>query len=270
MIDYYYKNKKNLFFCFFVSVIVVSYGFVFWDYDSNDSVNKITESAGKVRVGDSALTNLEYAAMIKQDGWPVEKLNTAADANYLSDTEKNVVLAHNLIRHDPVKYADLYVAEYKKFYSGKELRHPGVEYVILTNEGVLPAKELYSELQSTEPLPLFYVSEKLSAAAKNHAVHQSRTGEIGHGGQGGLQARIEREGEWKYTIGENITYGRWSGHSAVLGLMVDDGVPGRGHRINILNEDFRVLGVASESHPVYQGDVYVIKYAGDFEDVEID
>ncbi len=267
---YYYKNRNILFFCLFILVIVLSYGFVLGVYGSNNSVNQINEPARDVRAGDSGLTNQEYAERLKQDGWPAEKLNTAAGANYLSDTEKNVVLVHNLIRHDPVKYADLYVAEHKKFYSGKELRHPGVEYIILTHEGVLPAEELYSELQSTEPLPLFYVSEKLSAAASSHAEYQSRTGETGHGGQGGLQARIEREGEWKYTIGENITYGRWSGHSAVLGLMVDDGVPGRGHRINILNEDFRVLGVASESHPVYQGDVYVIKYAGDFEDVEID
>lgn len=215
-------------------------------------------------------SNRQYVEILQQDGWPTEKLNTGVNADYLSDIEKNMILAHNLIRFDPEKYANLYVTEYFDYYQGKEFHYPGLDMIMLTQEGIMPARELYRELQRSEPLPLLIPSQKLSKAARSHAQDQSQTGRTGHGGQGGMRARIEREGEWEHTIGENIAYGNWSGHNATLGLMIDDGVPDRGHRINILNENFKVLGVAHSSHPKFEGGVYVIKYAGGFEDVETD
>jgi hypothetical protein len=47
-----------------------------------------------------------------------------------------MVLAHNLIRHDPVKYADLYVTEYMNYFQGKEFHYPGSDVIMLTKEGV--------------------------------------------------------------------------------------------------------------------------------------
>ena len=227
-------------------------------------------TVSSVAAADAGLSNREYAARLREDGWPVELLNTAANSPYLSDIEKNMVLAHNLIRYNPTKYARLYVAEYKKYFRGLEFHYPGMDVIILTNEGIKPVVELYNELKKSEPLPLFYPSQRLSRAASSHAEYQSRNGEIGHGGQGGVRARIEREGDWERVIGENIAYGNWSGHDAVLGLMIDDGVPDRGHRANILKKEFRVLGLAHRSHPRFDGGVYVIKYAGGFEDVKLD
>jgi hypothetical protein len=219
---------------------------------------------------DPGLSNREYASRLQKDGWPVERLNTAATANYLTDNEKNMILAHNLIRHDPVKYADLYVAEYFNYFQGREFHYPGSDVIMLTNEGIRPVRELYNELKKAKPLPLMYPSRKLTRAAVSHAEYQSRNGQMGHEGQGGMRARIEREGKWEKLIGENIAYGNWSAHDAILGLMIDDGVPGRGHRVNIMTGEFRVLGVAHRSHPSFEGGVYVIKYAGGFDDVNLD
>ncbi len=239
------------------------------------SCNTLTESpapkatVSSVGVADEGISNREYASRLQQDGWPVEKLNTAATARYLSDTEKNMVLAHNLIRYNPSKFAELYVSEYISYYQDKHFHYPGRNEIILTHEGVKPARELYRELLRAKPLPLFYPSEKLSRAAKSHANYQSRTGQMGHEGQGGMRARIEREGKWETLIGENLAYGSWSGHDAVIGLMIDDGVPGRGHRVNILTPEFRVVGLGQAPHPEFPGGVYVIKYAGGFEDVKL-
>lgn len=228
------------------------------------------KTSSSTRAADPGISNREYAQRLLLDGWPVELLNTASDANYLSDLEKNMILAHNLIRFDPPKYAQLYVAEYKEYFKGLEFHYPGSEVIILTREGVRPVRELYNELRKAKPLPLIVPSEKLSRAARSHARYQSRTGELGHDGQGGMRARIEREGTWQRLIGENIAYGSSSSHDAILGLMIDDGVPNRGHRINILTEAFRVAGVAHAPHPTFEGGVFVIKYAGGFEDVSLD
>ncbi len=211
------------------------------------------------------MSNNDYVDRLKDDGWPVDSLNTAATASYLSDEEKNMILAMNLIRYNPSRYAELYVQEAIGYYRGMEFHYPGLGYTLRTREGVAPARELYQELKQASPCPIFYPCKGLSKAARSHANYQSRNGQTGHEGQGGTRARIERQGIWIERIAENITYGHSSAHLAVLGLMIDDGVPDRGHRKNMLNEVISVAGVAWATHPRYQGGVYVIKHAGGFE-----
>lgn len=36
-------------------------------------------------------------------------------------------------------------------------------------------------------------------------------------------------------MGENLDFGNWSAVEIVIALLVDDGVPSRGHRANILS-----------------------------------
>lgn len=211
-------------------------------------------------------SNAAYSGLLREAGWPVDILNTGAGATWLSDEEKNLVLAMNLIRHDPGKYADMFVAPAIAYYRGMEYRFPDRQEVLMTREGVAPARELYRELKASPSLPLFYPSEGMSRAAASHASEQSRSGRIGHAGQGGMRARIEREGRWSGLIAENIAYNSPSAHEAILGLMIDDGVPDRGHRVNMLNKDLKHVGVAWATHPRFTGGVYVVKYAEEFRD----
>jgi len=76
---------------------------------------------------------------------------------------------------------------------------------------------------------------------------------------------MKRHGKWLRTMGENIAYGPKSGRDIVASLLIDDGVPGRGHRHNIMNEKFGVVGIKIEKHPKY-GFVCVMDFAGDFTD----
>ncbi len=207
-------------------------------------------------------TNTGYARALERDGWPVNKLNTARQAGYLTDEEKNLVLAMNLIRHDPPRYARLYVYPQLQHFEGNILHIPG-KVPLRTQEGASAVRELYDELLETKPAPLFEPSEGLSRASADHAAYMKRTGSTDHEGQGGIPARASRHGRWVGSLAENLQWGTTNAHDAIMSLMVDDGIPSRGHRVNILNPEYTKVGVAIDEHPQWKLS-YVIKYAADF------
>jgi uncharacterized protein YkwD len=182
---------------------------------------------------------------------------------YLSGVENEVISEMNLARSNPAQYAK-HLEELKQFYSGNLLKLPG-QVPVLTREGVKAVKEAILYLKSAAALPELRASEGLSKAAKDHVIDQSRSGKTGHTGQDGSQPhqRMERYGSWQGISGENIAYGDHNARMIVMQLIIDDGVPDRGHRENIFNSRFRVAGVAIGSHPVYQT-ICVITYAGDY------
>jgi uncharacterized protein YkwD len=57
-------------------------------------------------------------------------------------------------------------------------------------------------------------------------------------------------GSW--TLGENIAYGGATGRDIICMLLIDDGVPSRGHRDNIMNRAFTQAGVACGTHSRYR------------------
>ncbi len=221
--------------------------------------------ASRLRVGDPGLNNREYVARLKADGWPADSLNTAVDIDFLDDDEKNLVLAHNLVRSDPERFARLYVTEYISYFREREFHYPDIEPILLTMEGKDPAVELYYDLIRWEGAGLLFPSKGLSQAAASHVRYISELGIRGHGGQGGLRARIERFGTWERKIAENISYGNFSAHDAILYMLIDDQVFERSHRKIIMDPDFYYIGVAKDIHPRYPtGYTYVINYAHTF------
>ena len=50
---------------------------------------------------------------------------------------------------------------------------------------------------------------------------------------------------------------------AILNLCIDDGVPSRGHRKDMFNENFYYTGVATDMHKTYTS-MTVATYMGDF------
>lgn len=216
-------------------------------------------------VGDPGLNNAEYVARLYKDGWPASELNTGAKAYFLDDDEKNIILAHNLVRYDPEKFATLYVTEYISYFDGREFHYPRMRVIMLTREGTYPAEELFYDLIRTRPMGLLYPSEGLTLSAFSHLQYLTRLGVRGHGGQGGLRARVERVGIWVNRIAENISYGNFSAHDAVMYMLIDDLVHDRKHRKIILDPELHLIGVAKGYHENFPtGFTYVMNYAYDF------
>lgn len=194
------------------------------------------------------------------------RLNTAENVNYLSPLEKEIIYEINLFRSNPEKYAKNYIAPLAKNYKGKLLYYPN-DLPLKTKEGVRVLNECVRELKRAKPLPIVYPSRGLTLAAKDHVKDQSRTGKTGHYGmdRSNARTRIERYGEWKVRIAENIAYGGITARQIVIYLLIDDGEYKRGHRKNFLMPEFEMVGVAVGSHPGYET-MCVMEFAGSFED----
>jgi hypothetical protein len=159
--------------------------------------------------------------------------NSARNVSYMSPVEKEVVCFLNLVRRDPKGFAEKYIAPWRKIPEGEKC---------------------YKEMLKTPPVSVLKPSKTLSLSAQDHASDMGKTGREGHTGSNGstLESRIARHGKWLYTAGENCAYGYDSAESIVVGLLLDVGVPGRGHRKNILPPDFRYVGVGIRPHTEYR------------------
>lgn len=195
--------------------------------------------------------------------WPTE-LNTAQNAVYLDDVEQKVILELNKVRSNPKRYAEEYLEDLRAYFKGKLFTYPG-QITVKTQEGILPLEECIKVLKRTDSRPILLPSEGLSKAAEELMKDQQKYGGIGHISRKGanLQKRIEKYGAWDICSSEDITYGSSEALQIVISLLIDDGVPNRGHRENILNPCSRFAGVSRGSHPTYQS-MCVIDYAGDY------
>lgn len=189
---------------------------------------------------------------------------TANNADTMNRMEQAVIAEINLVRKNPARYAQLYLAPLRSRYDGNVVRFPGGS-AIMTNEGVSALDECISDLQRAQPAPPLSPRRELALAARDHVRDQGRNGSIGHDGSDGSStfARINRYGRWMYSAGENISYGYHDARSIVAALLIDDGMPSRGHRKNLLNNSFKLVGVNIGPHRVY-GDMCVMDFASGY------
>jgi len=116
-------------------------------------------------------------------------------------------------------------------------------------------------------VPTLTTARGLAQAAKDHVLDQGPRGAIGHRGRGGSQIedRINRYGRWLKAFGENISYGENGARMIVAMWIIDDGVPSRGHRKNIFNPAFRVVGIACGDHATFKS-MCVVDFAAGYQE----
>lgn len=170
-----------------------------------------------------------------------------SDDRIARDVERQISLA----RTDPQGYARR-LREHRSYYDGDVFRAPG-ELAIRTVEGVAAVDEAIAFLERQTPLPPLAPDPILRRAAADHVADQGPRGDVGHYGSDGSRFtdRIARHGGPE-SGGENISYGAEGGEAVVIQLIVDDGVPDRGHRVNIYRPGYVTAGAACGPHARYR------------------
>lgn len=185
---------------------------------------------------------------------PVIEGAAPREADFLSPMERDVALALDDLRRDPPGYATELAAHRARFVDDKKVTAPGETLPILTFEGTAAVDEAIAVVKRTEPRPPLLVSRELSKVARDHAEAIGRAGTLDHASADGRQPheRMQAAGRLDGQSGENIGTGYADGRMMLLSLVVDDGVKGRGHRTNLLEPAFRVVGIGCAPHKAYR------------------
>jgi uncharacterized protein YkwD len=166
----------------------------------------------------------------------------------------------SLMRADPPAYSEFIQSHLDndwiddKCYKNTNLAEKEEVLMIRSEEGKPAVREAIEELKRTSSLPPMLASSFLEMAAVDHQVDSSKNNIIGHTGSDGsrTQDRISRHCAWKGSCGENVDYGNVRSRDIVIHLLIDDGVPDRGHRRNLLAPSFLAVGAVLGYHETYR------------------
>ncbi|NIJ07873.1 uncharacterized protein YkwD [Sphingomonas vulcanisoli] len=178
----------------------------------------------------------------------------------LRQVEATVLATFNFARTQPTAYVETLVA-YRGFFHANAVIIPGQRVAMQTTEGRPAVDETIAFLQAQSGLGMLQPSETLRRAAADYVTEQSHSGDTGHFGADGSSPgdRVARQGGGDQ-VAEVIAYGAQDAKDVIRQLLIDDGVPDRGHRIAMFSAHLRYAGVACGPHPQY-GTMCVIDMA---------
>ncbi|OFY83889.1 MAG: hypothetical protein A3F72_07780 [Bacteroidetes bacterium RIFCSPLOWO2_12_FULL_35_15] len=174
--------------------------------------------------------------VVAQKTWDLktlEKANTAKNISYLTTQEKKVIQYCNLVRLNPKLFLETFVKE----------------YLDSTKENNNYTGSLIKTLRFAKSTGLLYPSEKLYALAKEHAIDFGKKGKTGHADFDKRFMKFTKECDC--AIGENCDYGSNNALDIVMSLLIDADVPDLGHRENILDPEYKNIGVSIQEHKKY-------------------
>ena len=182
---------------------------------------------------------------------------------FLSSLEEEIIKELNLARTNPKQYA-AHLVKFRKSFDGNQINYSFEQYEYVS-EGVATVDEAIQFLHSQKSLPPLRKSKGMRLGARDLGRDQSLKNTTGHRASDGsyVQDRVNRYGEWKRALGENLCYGKDSARLVVMTLIIDDGIKNRGHRKNIFSPEYSVVGVYCDTHRRYEI-LTVITFAGDY------
>lgn len=196
----------------------------------------------------------------------------ADDACGDGDFELEVLRELSRARSDPGAVAES-IRNRLSHFKGRDYFPPdrGGRTAVVTKEGQAAVRDAIRYLEGSPRLPPLAEEcvQGLRLAAEDHLLDLGTRGAVGHEGADGTSSseRIARYGSWSGKCGECLWFGREgaSARQIVEDLIVDDGVPSRGHRLGIYDPAFRVAGVRLGNHKTF-GSCCVIEFASEYMD----
>jgi uncharacterized protein YkwD len=135
-----------------------------------------------------------------------------------------------------------------------------------TKEGAEAVKEAIEFLKKQPQVPPLKWSVQMAQASEDHAKDIGPKGLIQHDSSDnktGVKERLRKYGTVIACYGENLSFCCETANEVLLQLIVDDGVPNRGHRENIFNKEFNFMGCFTTQHKDFD-QMTCIDYAGGF------
>ena len=167
---------------------------------------------------------------------------------------QDVIAEMNRCRQNPKEYAETTLKKHLACFVNESTFRDADGNMVVTTEGRRRVLEAINELKGMQPVgPLTY-DEDLANAARFHCADTGPSGHTGHDSSDGttMTDRLMRFVKDRMRWGENIHYGSCSAEDIVVSLVVDDGVPSRGHLQNIMDSSYRRAGAAIGPHRTYR------------------
>jgi len=199
---------------------------------------------------------LIFSSLVNAQKWTdseFRKANTAANASYLSNEEKNIVMYMNLIRIDGEKFYYTFLEDYINNYNAKVRKYRNYNELRITRNNSYYTS-LLKHLRGVKNLQMFYPDDRLTSLSRSHAQDLNRNNLDTHESSNGdkFSKRLSRYFPNK-AMSENIDFGYSNSLDIVCHLLLDCGVPSLGHRFNLLDQKYRLntVGVSIQPHPSY-------------------
>ena len=181
--------------------------------------------------------------------------------NYILPTPQEILNELNLVRSNPKGYVKFLKEHLNTFEGMVYIDDEGLEFP--SAEGISAVLECIKVLENTSPMQTLTMNKNLCESAllfaKDSAIHSIR----GHVGSDGsiLKDRIDRAGfSPRSGCGEICDYGQYTARRHIMRFLIDDGVPSRGHRDNILNANFKYVGIGLATGDAECGTVVVADF----------
>jgi len=191
------------------------------------------------------------------NAWTQEELdnaNTAKNAPYLSEEEKEIVFYMNIARTDGKRFFDTYFQDFVNAYNIDMQQYSNYNDLKVNRKDKY-YRGLEQDLDVIRGLPLFSPDETLTFVAQQHAKDLSKHNIAGHNSSDG---RTVKDRISKYyprrAMAENLAFGFSKGLANVCMLLLDKNVPDLGHRKTILGTGYNLsrVGVNIRQHPGYK------------------
>jgi len=176
------------------------------------------------------------------------RLTSGGAAFALPASENELLDEINFARTRPQEYA-AFLEQLRPGFKGKAFRLAG-NLEVMTAEGAAALDEAISFLKSARPLPPLSASYGMTLGANAHVADQGARGLFGHKGTDGslCDQRLARFGRLTGSVGENLSYGKYTARQRVLAWLIDDGFASRGHRLSIFHKDYKLAGLSCGDH----------------------